>query len=1563
VQLLSRPLHRQIFPAGSAEVPEVTSDALSLCRSHLATHGLEPAQASVLPETGFELPPLQGKDLGEHFWNVGREVAQPWLGMAHTLAASELPLMPQGIASGDVSAQKHDDGLDVSDWLALDPHLRDEVHVQTPHWLRRPGWTRYPLLRSADGTASALGTGEPVEYPLESDGSLVFDVETMVQSSHFAVMATAASSGAWYAWLSPWLLGEGEGHDRVDHLIPFGPAHEEAGASLRPARLLIGHNIGYDRARIRDEYSLTRGPIRFLDTMALHVATRGISSPQRPAWMKHAKARAAKRTAQRAEADRIEKLQRESFAKLFGETADEDDLAAITFPEESAEDDAVAHAAASEEAADARANDLWLDLTSKNSLADVAELHCGIHMSKQLRNVFVEATSRQEILDELEPLLHYCARDVEVTHAVFRKVWPAFVEHCPHPATAAGVLGLGNAILPVDDEWLDYQTRSEAKYREAHDEVSRCLLELAETLRADGTSGVTWDDAMLAASSRARLLEAGTLPAAERFEVERNERERPKMPWESNSWSAQLDWTPKRPKAPRPSAREDADEVPPGFRRVPQWYKAGVLAKSAKLGARSSLTPALLQLQLDGGAIFKDGDSGWILRRPGAEDELLGQSPLSQTILLKKQRWAEMESGAGDAGQEVLRGLRSGAADNDMVRDLLSQQADSLVRAWADTPEGCSGQAPSDAHPALQGLDWTAVEVREELDQTATGTAPKDSWWPKWYWDMVKSGTCEVEVTIRSKIAPLLLHISWQGCPLYHSREHGWVFRHDSALLPSFTTRQKAVAFTHEADAALRHDLETHPSATFYKVPHAAGDDSNVGSPFSKGFVPFFEQDTLRSEHPDETSKAAARAALAMNAQCSYWIGVRDRVAKQMVVWDGEGGAKMGIDAGASGARQDDEAEKLRRKGLILPPVITMGTVTRRAIEKTWLTASNAKANRVGSELKAMVKAPPGWSIVGADVDSEELWICSVMGDAQFGIHGATAVGWMTLEGTKANGTDLHSKTASILGTSRNQAKVFNYSRIYGAGIRHATQLLLKADPSMAAEEATKLAKDLYAKTKGSNTHKTDYFGRRFWFGGTESFVFNKLEEVAISENPRTPALDCGITAALSKQHLPKAQGNSGRGADDFMPSRINWVVQSSGVDYLHLLVVSMDHLCQRYGIAARFMLSVHDEVRYLARDEDAHRAALALQIANLWTRSMFAFKLEMDDLPQSVAFFAQVDLDKVLRKEADDPCVTPSQPRPIPLGSALNIEQTLEKTGGSLSAGDALSHAPLPTPAPADADPALSSSAYPPYVPSDQKHRCVGQRGTLFLQAQAAEDINEVRVLERRASDARHEAWQDQQAKGASKRGAKSPPRRSAPPKTNRRPRVARPQTSVPTAAFSTSARASRPASESPLPEAIQSIVAAFPARPARLRKPFFRLPSHAHMIRWQLYRPLLRACPPELPEFAAMVRGLTRAKRRCTSPAQTQALIDRGQEVSHCGGSCACQHADSYSRAAAARSVRPRTRRRCRGTSRDGAPACRARREASASPMGKRGGPILREHACRPLSAPSLISSRSAL
>lgn len=128
------------------------------------------------------------------------------------------------------------------------------------------------------------------------------------------------------------------------------------------------------------------------------------------------------------------------------------------------------------------------------------------------------------------------------------------------------------------------------------------------------------------------------------------------------------------------------------------------------------------------------------------------------------------------------------------------------------------------------------------------------------------------------------------------------------------------------------------------------------------------------------------------------------------------------------------------------------------------------------------------------------------------------------------------------------------------------------------------------------------------------------------------------------------------------MTSRINWAIQSSGVDYLHLLIVSMDYLTRRFNIDARLAITVHDEIRYIVREEDKYRAAMALQVSNIWTRAMFSQQMGINDLPQSCAYFSAVDIDHVLRKEVDMDCVTPSHPNKIPHGESLDINQLLDK-------------------------------------------------------------------------------------------------------------------------------------------------------------------------------------------------------------------------------------------------------------------------------------------------------------
>ena len=81
-------------------------------------------------------------------------------------------------------------------------------------------------------------------------------------------------------------------------------------------------------------------------------------------------------------------------------------------------------------------------------------------------------------------------------------------------------------------------------------------------------------------------------------------------------------------------------------------------------------------------------------------------------------------------------------------------------------------------------------------------------------------------------------------------------------------------------------------------------------------------------------------------------------------------------------------------------------------------------------------------------------------------------------------------------------------------------------------------------------------------------------------------------------------------------------MVQSSAVDFLHIMLVCMNWLIEEYDIDARFIISIHDEVRYMVKEEDKYRAALALQITNLLTRALFSYELGFDDLPMVYVCF-----------------------------------------------------------------------------------------------------------------------------------------------------------------------------------------------------------------------------------------------------------------------------------------------------------------------------------------------------
>lgn len=992
-------MYNQIFPQGGSPAPK---ELVDLAKDHLRRHDLLGKNTDNSDPVAFDLPPLQGSTLDEHFHKLGIDCAEPFLDYAKQFARTTTPPKPR-------------------------------------KWVRRSGWTKY----YPDGKTEAVAAPD--------ETMLCFDTEVMWKESSFAVMACASSPTAWYAWLSPWLLGETE-NDR--QLIPLGDPSKD--------RIIVGHNIGYDRARVLEEYDLKQSRNTFLDTMSLHVAVNGMCSQQRPTWMKHKKNRELRERI----ATQTEDAQ---LAQMLASSRQEEE-------------------------------ELWVERSSINSLRDVAKFHLDVTIDKAMRDD-MGTLDREGIVGKLDELLDYCAADVAITHRVYQIVFPNFLSTCPHPVSFAALRHLSSVILPVDRSWDEYIANAEGKYHELSDAVLQRLIALTD-----------------------KALEIKDQPEV----------------WGADPWLRQLDWS----------------------------------------------------------------------------------------------------------GQEIK--MVKGKKKNDPPRPAARQKKPGM---------------------------------------------------PQWYKDLFTKNDSPINITVRTRIAPLLLKLAWDGNPLVWSDKYGWTFRVDKAAATAYVNKQMIQCdLTDEKIDALRHDR----TGVYFKLPHKDGPTARCANPMAKGYLSYFEKGTLSSAYP------YAKEALEMNASCSYWISARDRIMSQMVVYQ---------DDVSGSARESKKTSKNKpTQGFILPQVIPMGTITRRAVENTWLTASNAKKNRVGSELKAMVKAPPGYSFVGADVDSEELWIASLVGDATFKLHGGNAIGFMTLEGTKAAGTDLHSRTAGILGITRNDAKVFNYGRIYGAGLKFAAQLLRQFNPMLSERETMETASRLYVDTKGTKTNRKALHKRPFWRGGTESFVFNKLEEFAEQERPRTPVLGAGITEALMGRFVSKG---------GYLTSRINWAIQSSGVDYLHLLVVAMDYLCRRFGVDARVAMTVHDEIRYLVRDDDRYRAAMALQVANLWTRAMFAQQVGIDDLPQSCAYFSAVDIDHVLRKEVDMDCVTPSQAVPIPPGESLDILALLAKGGAARL--DNPEAAVVVDPARV---PKLDGIAYEPRVPVMAALGDETAADPAFLRAQIASTDDELRQI-----------------------------------------------------------------------------------------------------------------------------------------------------------------------------------------------------------------------------------------
>lgn len=206
-----------------------------------------------------------------------------------------------------------------------------------------------------------------------------------------ATLATAVSDKAWYAWISPSLV-EGTSKPNTSHnysistLIPVESGPNDHGLQLSEHQLkpkvIIGHNVSFDRARIKEQYWLNKTGTRFVDTMSLHICVAGLTSYQR--------------------------------------TVIKSDQ--LTEEDES-----------------------WKKFSSLNNLADCYKLYCDKKLQKETRDLFTEGTV-SDVQENFQSVMEYCSNDVKATYEILSKLFPLFMERFPHPVTFAGIFSLKNVI-------------------------------------------------------------------------------------------------------------------------------------------------------------------------------------------------------------------------------------------------------------------------------------------------------------------------------------------------------------------------------------------------------------------------------------------------------------------------------------------------------------------------------------------------------------------------------------------------------------------------------------------------------------------------------------------------------------------------------------------------------------------------------------------------------------------------------------------------------------------------------------------------------------------------------------------------------------------------------------------------------------------------------------------------------------------------------------------------------------------------------------------------------------
>ena len=470
-------------------------------------------------------------------------------------------------------------------------------------------------------------------------------------------------------------------------------------------------------------------------------------------------------------------------------------------------------------------------------------------------------------------------------------------------------------------------------------------------------------------------------------------------------------------------------------------------------------------------------------------------------------------------------------------------------------------------NPWYETLDWSVAKTGANKGK------------PAWYRKAILSSYAKKKgkypVSVSSELAPILLQVSWKDSPVLKDKVKKWCYE---------STQEDKLSFFSKS-------LEK----WVCKVPHPKGDNNNCGNPLSKDYIKHMDSGTLASKDPRALELMLKAKSL------SYWKSMQSRVEGYFT----------------------HETDGIT---WIKPQILAHGTVTRRAVESTWLTASDIKPEVIGSELLSRIQAPKGYVLVGADFDAQEMKIGAAKADSKFKLHGSSAMSLTQMLGDKKKKTDSHSLLNKDLELgSRQLAKTLNFLMLFFGGVKGLFEAIKTARPELSDYQAESLAKKAIKLRRGKK--KKNLAGKYKYINGTDSWAYNFMTELAETEYNRTILGQSAISEALQKVNVGK----------DYMPSRCNRSIQSAGVDILHVFITLIEHFIEMFEVEGILILTRHDETWTMVREGQAELMADIFQLSHALTWCIFYEAYGFNSIPFNYLFFSSINVDYVVRKEVDN--------------------------------------------------------------------------------------------------------------------------------------------------------------------------------------------------------------------------------------------------------------------------------------------------------------------------------------